>query len=177
VTGYILIPRRNADKEDDMIDTLKPVWKQFGETYEALRYSLATVPDGDLTWSPGGEAMSVARLIQHIASANINYMNCMRPREGSEQERAREYQEAPPRAWLVERLNESEHRVREGFDAMTPESLTRSCAEDWAPLGDSNLVAGPLDALWFALQAMRHTAYHLGQLNVYLLVLAARRAE
>jgi uncharacterized damage-inducible protein DinB len=154
-----------------MIDALKPVWKQSEETYQALRHSLAAVPDADLTWSPGGEAMSVARLIQHIASANINYMRHM---EGSDRGRTWEYQEAPPRAWLAERLDESEQRVREVFDAMTPESLARFCAYDWAPLSDSNLVEGPLDALWFALQAVRHTAYHLGQLNVYLLVLAAR---
>jgi uncharacterized damage-inducible protein DinB len=157
-----------------MIDALKPVWKQFEETYQALRHSLATVPDADLTWSPGGEAMSVARLVQHIASANLNYMRHM---ERSDRGRTWEFQEAPPRAWLGERLDESEQRVREVFEAMTPESLARACADDWSPLSDSNPVEGPLDALWFALQAMRHTAYHLGQLNVYLLVLAARPAE
>jgi len=157
-----------------MIDALKPVWKQFEETYRALRYSLAEVPDADLTWSPGGEAMSVARLIQHTASANINYVRHM---EGSDRGRAWEYQEAPPRGWLVARLDESEQRVRDVFYAMTPESLARACADDWSPLSDSNPVEGPLDALWFALQAVRHTAYHLGQLNVYLLVMAARGTE
>ena len=157
-----------------MIDALKPVWKQSEETYRALRHSLAVVPDADLAWSPGGEAMSVARLIQHIAAANLNYMRHM---EGSDRGRAWEFQEVPPRAWLEERLDESERRVRNVFDAMTPESLSRSCADDWSPLSDSNPVEGPLDALWFALQAVRHTAYHLGQLNVYLLVLAARHPE
>ena len=36
-------------------------------------------------------------------------------------------------------------------------------AEDWNPLGPP--VEGPLDALWFAHQIVRHSAYHLGQVS------------
>jgi hypothetical protein len=32
-------------------------------------------------------------------------------------------------------------------------------------------VLGPLDALWFCNQIVRHTAYHLGQINYILLLL------
>jgi hypothetical protein len=32
-------------------------------------------------------------------------------------------------------------------------------------------VAGPLDSLWFAHQMVRHTAYHLGQVNYLHLLL------
>lgn len=157
-----------------MLDTLKPVWKQFEETYQDLRYALAAVSDDDLTWSPGGEARSVAGLIQHIASANFLYMRIL---EGDMREHTWEFQDAPTRTWLEERLDESERDVQEVFDAITAGSLAYPRADDWSPLSDVNLVVGPLDGLWFALQAVRHTAYHLGQLNVYLLMRTARRAE
>lgn len=152
-----------------MIETLQPVWKQFTETYQDLRLALARVPDNALTWSPGGEARSVAHLVQHIASANLLYVRVMEFREPEEWA----FQPAPSRAWLEERLDESEAQVREVFESMTPELLERYCAADWTPLSEENLVGGGLTALWFALQVLRHTAYHLGQLNTYLLVLAA----
>lgn len=50
-----------------MIATLKPIWKQFEETDDTLRHVLAAIPDEKLLWSPGGEAMTITRLIVHTA--------------------------------------------------------------------------------------------------------------
>ena len=58
---------------------------------------------------------------------------------------------------------------------MTPERLRQIRADRWGPLGPE--VPGPLDALWFALQMMRHSAYHLGQINVYLLLLEGESGQ
>jgi uncharacterized damage-inducible protein DinB len=149
-----------------MISELEPIWQQFNETYDALRQALAEVPDDRLTWRPGPNANSVAGIVQHVAGANIAYAQVMA--YGNRGPR-REPVENPGRSGLCERLQESEQAVRETFERMTPEALRQPRADTWNPLGPE--VDGPLDALWFALQIVRHSAYHLGQVNVYLLLL------
>jgi uncharacterized damage-inducible protein DinB len=151
---------------------LEPIWRQFAETYEALRLALAEVPDARLTWQPGPHANSVAEIIQHIVRANIRYAHVM---EAGETTRRPEAEAAPDRARLLARLEESEQAVRQTFERMTPEALRRVCADGWNPLGPA--VEGPLDAGWFALQIVRHSAYHLGQINVYLLLLEGNPAR
>jgi uncharacterized damage-inducible protein DinB len=146
-----------------VISELESVWKQFDETYAALREALAQVPDDRLTWRPGPKASPVAGILQHLARANVHYACVM---DGGHYERW-EPEESPSRQRLLERLEQSEQRVRECFERMTSELLRQTRAERWRPLGPE--VQGPLDALWFALQMVRHSAYHLGQLNVYLL--------
>ena len=148
-----------------MIKELEPVWKQFEETDHALRDALAQVLDDRLTWRPGPAANSVAAIVQHIARANIGYANMME--QGNPGDRW-EPEERPGRERLLERLEESAQRVRQTFDRMTSEALRHPRADGWGPLGTE--VEGPLDALWFALQMVRHSAYHLGQINVYLLM-------
>jgi hypothetical protein len=43
------------------------------------------------------------------------------------------------------------------------------------PLGPE--VQGPLDAMWFAQQIVRHSAYHLGQINYILRLLEGESAS
>jgi uncharacterized damage-inducible protein DinB len=155
-----------------VISELEPVWKQLGETYDALREALAEVPDERLAWRPGPAANTVALIVQHIARANIRYANMM---ERSDRGVPWELEESPGRQRLVERLDESERQVRETFERMTPEALRQTRADRWGPLGPE--VRGPLDALWFAMQMVRHSAYHLGQINVYLLVWEGEKGE
>jgi uncharacterized damage-inducible protein DinB len=155
-----------------MIPELEPVWKQFGETYDAVRQVLNQAPDERLTWRPGPKANTVARIIQHLASANIRYARMI---EHGEPGPRLEPIENPARQLLLQRVEESEQRVRETFDQVTPESLREIRADGWGPLGLP--VEGPLDCLWFAMQMVRHSAYHLGQLNVYLLMWEGEAAE
>ncbi len=149
-----------------MTDELEPVWRQLGETYDAVRLALSEVPDDRLHWRPGSQANTVAGIVQHIARANILYADMMV--EGIPGERW-DLEESPSRERLLERLAESEGRMKQIFECMTVESLRRKCADDWNPLGPE--VRGPLDARWFAMQMVRHSAYHLGQINVYHLLL------
>jgi len=155
-----------------MIPDLEPVWKQFTETYEALRQALAEVPEDRLAWRPGPKANTVAGIVQHIARANIGYAHVM---EHGERGPRWQPEESPSRQWLLDRLDESAQRVQETFEWMTPERLRQIRADRWGPLGPE--VPGPLDALWFALQMMRHSAYHLGQINVYLLLLEGESGQ
>jgi uncharacterized damage-inducible protein DinB len=148
-----------------MIAELEPVWKQFAETYDALRQALAEVPDDRLSWRPGPKANTVAWMVQHIARGNIVYAMMALGERGQRWE----LEERPSRQRLLERLDESEGRVRDAFERMTPEALWQTRADRWGPLGPE--VEGPLDSLWFAMQMVRHSAYHLGQINVYLLLL------
>ena len=69
----------------------------------------------------------------------------------------------PDRAELNELIDRSERRVRDAFEAVTEEGAHESRCDDWNPLGPP--VSGPLDAIWFALQIVRHSAYHLGQVS------------
>jgi uncharacterized damage-inducible protein DinB len=149
-----------------MLPELEPVWKQFQETYAAVREALAVVPDDRLAWRPAAEATSVARITQHIARANLAYSNSI---EGLPRDRRWEIDENAGRELILQRLTESEERVRACLEGITANELRRSRAEEWAPLGPR--VAGPLDALWFAQQMVRHSAYHLGQINYIHLLL------
>jgi uncharacterized damage-inducible protein DinB len=148
-----------------MIPELGPIWKQLDETYEAIRQVLAEVSDERLSWRPGTRANSVAGIIQHLARANVRYASMIdtgRPGPGIE------LIESPARELLLQRLEESQKRVQETFEQLTPAGLRQVRADGWRPLGLP--VEGPLDSLWFAMQMVRHSAYHLGQMNVYVLM-------
>src|SRR5437879_4195544 len=149
-----------------MTPELEPIWQQLVETDDALRDALARMPDDRLAWRPGAGAKTVAAIVQHIARAILGYANVM---EYGEPGHRWEPEESPSRARLLQRLDDSMRRARETFDRMTAEALRQARADRWAPLGPE--VQGPLNALWFAMQMVRHSAYHLGQINVYLLML------
>jgi uncharacterized damage-inducible protein DinB len=149
-----------------MVSELEPIWQQFIETYDALRQALSEVPDDRLTWRPGPNANSVAGIVQHVAGSNLLYARMMASGDYGPR---REPEENRDRGHLSERLQESEQIVRETFERMTPEALPQPRADRWNPLGPE--VEGPFNAHWFALQIVRHSAYHLVQLNVYLLLM------
>jgi uncharacterized damage-inducible protein DinB len=148
-----------------MLFELEPVWKLFSETYDALRQALAEVPDDRLHWKPGPQATTVAEIAQHIAGGNRRYAAMI---DGSTVTRG-PLEEAPDRARMLQLLVESEERVQSVFDALPLDDLRRKRADQWNPLGPR--VEGPLDALWFAQQMVRHSAYHLGQINYILRLL------
>jgi len=148
-----------------MTPELEPVWKQFVETYDALRDALSEVPDDRLAWKPCPAATSALSIVAHIVRANRRYSSLAACADlpGDPPE------EISGRPRLLELLGESERQVREGFEGLSRDDLSRRCADDWSPLGPA--VTGPLDALWFCNQIVRHTAYHLGQINYLLLLL------
>lgn len=148
-----------------MISELEPVWKQFTETYDALRQALAEVPDDRLHWKPGPQATTVSEITQHIAGGNRRYAAMI---DGIPLVRG-PLEEGLGHARLLQLLAESEERVRSVFEALPAEDLHRKRADDWNPLGPE--VEGPLDALWFGQQMVRHSAYHLGQINYILRLL------
>jgi len=148
-----------------MISELEPVWRQLQETYAALRDALAQVPDERLHWQPGPSAKPVSWMMQHTSRGNLTYAQFME--QGNVGPRP-EIEPTPSRQLLLDRLADSEQSVRQTFERMTSDGLRQARADGWAPLGPE--VEGPLDAHWFALQMVRHSAYHLGQINVYLLM-------
>jgi uncharacterized damage-inducible protein DinB len=149
-----------------MIAELKPVWKQFEETYSALRQALTAVPDDWLLWRPALGATCVATIAQHVAGANVRYCNMI---EHGERGRSWDVDDHADRELLLQRLALSEERVRSCLEGIDEAELRRVVAERWHPLGQE--VKGPLDVLWFAQQIVRHSAYHLGQINYILLLL------
>jgi uncharacterized damage-inducible protein DinB len=148
-----------------MTSELEPVWKQFAETYDALREALAEVPDDRLAWKACPTATSALAIVAHVVRANRRYSSLAAgaglPTAPAE--------EIPGRERMLELLRDSQDQVREVFERLSPEELQRPCASDWSPLGPE--VQGPLDALWFCHQIVRHTAYHLGQINYISLLL------
>src|SRR3954468_5036548 len=115
-----------------MVSELEPIWKQFNETYDALRQVLTEVPDDRMTWRPGPKANSVAGIVQHVAGSNILYARMM---ASGEDRPRREPEQNPDQRRLGERLQESEQMVWETFERMTPEALRQARADDWNPLG------------------------------------------
>jgi uncharacterized damage-inducible protein DinB len=148
-----------------MIAELEPVWKQFTETYDALRQALAEVPDDRLSWRPSPAATTAAHITQHIVRANRAYAAKIDDSTATHLP----YEEQMSRERLLELLAVSEERVREVFEQLPAEDLRRTRADGRRALGPE--VEGPLDALWFAHQIVRHSAYHLGQINYILLLL------
>jgi uncharacterized damage-inducible protein DinB len=150
-----------------VIREIEPVWKQFQETYHVLRGALAQVPDERLAWRPGGKANSIAAIVQHIISANRRYVGVIEVSEGNPSVAA-----AQPvtRTGLLQFLDESERHVRQALERLTPERLNEPRADRWGDWDDGSQ-GNTLDVLWFAMQMVRHSAYHLGQINLYLLML------
>jgi uncharacterized damage-inducible protein DinB len=149
-----------------MIDELMPIWRQLGETYDALRGALMEVPEDRLTWKPGPKANTIAAILHHTTLTNCRLAEEMEHRGRGERW---DVGESPSREQLMEWLDKSLRRVGETFERMTHEGLRRTCADRWRPLGPE--LEGPFDARWFAYNMVRHTAYHLGQINVYVLLL------
>lgn len=151
-----------------MVEALKPVWKQFVETYAALDAVLIEIPDERLHWIPSANCTSPAWVTFHIARGNISYANHMVTGDGGDRP---VFDPNVSRDGLKALLATSLDRVRTVFHDLPPERLHAVCATDWEPLGP--VVKGNQDALWFAMQMVRHSAYHLGQLNYIALMLEA----
>lgn len=142
-----------------LLPQLEPVWKQFTETYDAIRQILGEIPDTLLHWQLGPEANSFGDITRHLANSNFRYASMMELGAVVRDIPKQQY----TRTELLELLDRSQLRVREVFEAMSAETLRTTRADSWGPLGPE--VEGPLDALWFAHQMVRHSSYHLGQLN------------
>ena len=142
-----------------MISDLQVVWQQSAETYAVFRELLEGTTTEKLYVRPTEDIWSISDIAQHIARANIVYAMVM---EGHEPFR-REPTDRPSLVELLEYINYSETFVQEVFERSTTESLQLVRADDWNPLGPD--VSGPLNSFWFALQIVRHTAYHVGQIS------------
>jgi len=151
-----------------MITTLCPIFRHLEETYEAVLISVKAAGECRLGWKPAPQAKTFAEITEHIASANLTYATMIGPADVT---RKWEYDPSPTEEWLLARLDESLAVGRQTVAGVTEEKLGDSRADDWCPNCDEQVIEGPLDALWFAQQMVRHTAYHLGQLNLYLCLL------
>ncbi|MES4792959.1 MAG: hypothetical protein C4321_08200, partial [Chloroflexota bacterium] len=160
-----------------MIAELEPIWKQLNETYESLRHALAHVPEERLNWQPGPTTNSVSVIVQHIVRANLRYASFLGGPDPGLQHRRREDLATPEHAGERReraRLDDSERSLKATLERVTPDALRAIHAGEWYPL-DSHAV-GPLDGFWFVLQMVRHSAYHLGQINLYLLLIEGETA-
>lgn len=142
--------------------------RQLDETCEAVRISIDAAGAGRIAWKPAGNAPTFASIAQHIASGNLSYATVIGP---NNVRRKWEVDSSPSMEWLVERLDESLATARRTLEGVTADNLHESRSDDWCPNCEEQVITGPLDALWFAMQMVRHTAYHLGQLNLYLRIM------
>ena len=148
-----------------MIDTLLPISGQLEETYDAVLISIHHAGSESLGWRPAPHLRTFAEVVEHIASSNLLYATMIGPTDVT---RKWDNDPSPSLEWLLDRFNESLITVVEVISAVTEDNLHESRCGDWNPNCEEQTIVGPLDALWFTLQMARHTAYHLGQLNLYL---------
>lgn len=151
-----------------MIPELNPVWKRWEETHAALLECLEQFPEDRFTWRPASKATTAGEIVLHIARAEMGY--AMRA-AGQPGMRPDLVVTDRPSALATVALG-AEH-ARRTADTLTADDLERVVAAEWHPLGPR--VEGPLTALWFLEQMIRHKAYHLGQLWYLTLLLTADR--
>lgn len=137
-----------------MLDVLQPIVKQLDETYEALHCSLRLLNDDQLGWTPGPAAQTVAQVVQHIARANVRYAAYIGPEDRPWD---RELKPVLPRDELLSRVDKSQRIAVETLEALTAENLYEPRADSWSPNCPEQEIAGPLDALWFALRSSRRS--------------------
>lgn len=156
-----------------MIAALVPALRLLEENYEALRISLNSVPDVQLDWSPGADTNPLSVIVQHIARGNLVYASVIGPEDHRPSWKP---EPSISRQDLLDRLDHSLAVSRATLEGVTEENLRNSRCDDWCPNCDEQLIQGPLDAEWFAFQMGRHTAYHLGQVNLYLRMMGSNSA-
>jgi uncharacterized damage-inducible protein DinB len=148
-----------------MIETLLPVAGFLQETHEAIRISIDMAGEAGLAWKPAQNAHTFGEIVEHIASGNLSYATVIGPENVR---RTWEIDPAPQKEWLLARLNESLETALRILDGVTEDILHIRREYDWNPNCEEQTIREPLDALWFAQQMVRHAAYHLGQINLYL---------
>ncbi len=141
-----------------MIAELEQVWRRWQETDDALRDCLTGIPSDRYGWQPLPGGTTVGWIVQHIVRADCGYAL----RVLGEDPGTRPSPEVPDGVAATGALDLSAEYVRRAFEHSTPDTLRRPLVGEWYPLGPR--VEGPLDALWFLEQMIRHKAYHLGQL-------------
>ncbi len=152
-----------------MLKVLEAIWQQIEETYEAIDISIGSA-GSRIGWKPDGDISTFAEIAQHIASANLSYCTVIGPENVR---RIWQIEASPEIGVLLGRLKDSLSIVQNTFERVTLDNLHDCRCDDWSPNCDEQNIQGPLDTLWFALQILRHTAYHLGQLNSYLQLMHA----
>jgi hypothetical protein len=166
---HALVPdateRPDLGPGEDMIPALRPILRQLEETYDAARISIESAGESGLGWRPAPHARTFAEIAEHIASGNLTYATMIGP---ADVKRTWQLDPSPTKEWLLARIDESLVAARRTLAGVTEENQHDSRADEWCPNCEEQEVTGPLDALWFAQQMVRHTAYHLGQMNLYL---------
>lgn len=145
-----------------MLDVFVPVFRQLEETVDAVRIAIELAGPNRLGWRPSPDTPTFAEIVEHIANGNLAYATVIGP---ANVRRKWEYEPSPAKEWLLARLDESLTASRVAIEGVTADNIHDSRADDWNPNCEEQTIEGPLDALWFAMQMARHTAYHLGQLN------------
>ncbi|HTE20770.1 MAG TPA: DinB family protein [Armatimonadota bacterium] len=139
-----------------MLAELVPVRNRWEETQAALLDCLSGIPDEQFLWKPAPQATSASEIVTHIARAEIGYalLVLQHPRE------QRPDFTVTNRASALGAMETAAGWAVRAMDEVT--ELDRVVTQEWYPLGPR--VEGPLTALWFIEQMIRHKAYHLGQL-------------
>ena len=144
-----------------MIPELAHLWKRWDETHAALIDCLLQFPDDRFNWRPAPHATTAGQIVGHIAGAEGRYAQCILGEPLERPEGTARF-EIPDRAAAMAIAQLGADQALRAAESVTAEALRRTLADDWSPLGPR--VEGPLDALWFFEQMVRHKAYHLGQL-------------
>jgi len=154
-----------------MLQDLSPTARQLTETFSVFRETIAGFPPGALDRQFGGRSQSVTDIVSHVVAAQHRYDSLIRKTSDSPPS----VPTLPSPATNLALCGALDLAVEEALaclEAVTPDTLHDPLAYTWGDwVADSS--GNPLDARWFAGQMLRHAAYHLGQVNVYALMLAS----
>jgi len=153
---------------------MDPIMKSYFEVLEALhkdcKKQISGLTQEELDWSPGEDMNSLAILSAHIAGAERYWMGDYLMGEASGRVRDDEFSTSGAAVDdLSKQLDTALKNSQEAFDRLTQDQLGEIRK---SPRGDRELTVA-----WIIASVLRHTALHLGHMEVTRQLVKMRSAE
>jgi uncharacterized damage-inducible protein DinB len=142
-----------------MIPILRDYLDSLTALHDDIKQAIATLPTAAFDWVPGPEMNSIAVLIVHTVGAERYWIGEVAGGQPSGRDRPAEFQ--------TEGLNETDLvRHLDGALAVSEGTLAQLMPEDLTALRHSAIHNRDCTAMWALLHALKHTATHLGHIQL-----------
>lgn len=134
-------------------------WNNLQELHADVRLALKGLPLEALNWSPGKEMNSMAVLVVHLAGAERYWIVDVLTGKPSTRDRNAEFKvQGISEGELVKRLTEAENTIQLTLESLALDDLNESRT--------SQRDGRQFSVGWALCHALKHTALHLGQIQL-----------